>query len=77
MDDRIIDDIMNNVLLPQGRCPENFMMISQLEVCQVGGVKKRGTWRTFRVPDQRLGGEKTKYIPKRSSEYSRVIPEIL
>ena len=41
----------------QGRYPENFVLISQLEVCQEEGVKKGGTWRTFRVPDGRLGGQ--------------------
>ena len=30
--------------------PENFVLISQLEVCQEGGDKKWGTWRTLRVP---------------------------
>ena len=28
---------MNNVFLPQGRYPENFVLMSQLEVCQEGG----------------------------------------
>ena len=51
MDDRVITDIMNDVLLPQGRYPENFMLISQWKVCQEEGVKKGGTWRTLRVPD--------------------------
>ena len=41
----------------QGRYPENFVLISQLEVCQEGGVKKGGTWRTLGVPDQRHGGQ--------------------
>ena len=45
------------VFLPQGRYPENFVLISQLEVCQEGGVKKGGTWRTERVPDQTHGGQ--------------------
>ena len=31
----------------QGRYPENFVLISQLEGCQEGGVKKGGTWRTL------------------------------
>ena len=53
----VIPDIMNDVFLPQGRYPENFVLISQLEVCQEGGVKKGGTWRTLRVPDQRHGGQ--------------------
>ena len=49
--------VMDNLILPPGRYPESFMLISLLEVCQEGGVKKRGTWRTLRVPDRRLGGE--------------------
>ena len=55
MEDRVIPDVMNNVLLPQGRYPENFVLISQLEVCQEGGVKKGGTWRTLRVLDRSHG----------------------
>ena len=51
MDDWVIPDVINDVLLPQGRYPENFMLISQLGVCQEGKVKKEGTWRTLRVPD--------------------------
>ena len=47
MEDRVIPDVMNDVFLPQGRYPENFVLISQLEVCQEGGVKKGGTWRTL------------------------------
>ena len=37
IDDRVIHDIINYVLLPQGRYSENFMMISQQEVSQEGG----------------------------------------
>ena len=40
---------MNDVLLPQGRYPENLVLISQLEVCQEGGVKKGVTWRMLRA----------------------------
>ena len=40
MDDRVFVDVMNDVLLPQGTYPENFVSISQFEVCQEGGVKK-------------------------------------
>ena len=55
MDDRVIPGVMNDVLLPQGRYPENFMLISEW-----GGVSGRegqegGTWRTLMVPDQRHG----------------------
>ena len=53
MEDRVIPDVMKYVFLPQGRYPENFVLISLLEVCQEGGVKMGGTWRTLRVPDQR------------------------
>ena len=57
MEDMIIPDVMNDLLLPQRRYPENFVLISQLEVSQEGGVKNRGTWRTLRVLDSRLGGQ--------------------
>ena len=40
MEDRVIHEVMNDVFLPKGRYPENFVLISQLEVCQEGGVKK-------------------------------------
>ena len=53
MDDRVIPDVIPDVLLPQGRYSENFVLISHFEVCQEGGVKKEGTWLTLRVPDQR------------------------
>ena len=42
MDDRVIHDVMKDVLLPQGSYPENFMMIYQWEVCQEGGGQEGG-----------------------------------
>ena len=51
MDDKVIHNVMNDVLLRNGRYPENFMMISQKDVRQKEGVKKRGTCRSFRVPE--------------------------
>ena len=57
MKDMVIPDVMNDVLLPQRRYAENFMLISQLEVSQEGGVKNGGTWRTLRVSDQTHGGQ--------------------
>ena len=39
MENMFIPDIMNDVFLPHGRYPENFVWISQLEVYQEGGVK--------------------------------------
>ena len=53
----VISDVMNDVLLPQGRYPENFVPISLLEVCQEGGGQEGGTWRTLGVPEGRLGGQ--------------------
>ena len=53
MEDMVVPDVMNDVFLPEGRYPENFVLISQSEVCQERGVKKGGTRRKFRVPDRR------------------------
>ena len=39
MEDMVVPDIMNDVFLPQERYPENFVFISQLEVCQEWGVR--------------------------------------
>ena len=52
----VIPGVMDDLFLPQGRYPENFVLISQLEVCQEGGVKKGGNLRTLRVPDWKHGG---------------------
>ena len=57
MDDRVIPDVMDDVRLSQGRYSENLGLISQLEVCQEGGVKEGGTWKMLRVPDRRHRGE--------------------
>ena len=56
LDDMVILDIINDVFLPQGRYPEDLVLISLLEVCQEGGHQEGGTWRTLRVPDRRHGG---------------------
>ena len=56
MEDKVVPKVLNDVFLPQGRYPENFVLISLLEVCQEWGVQKGGTWRTVRVLDQRHGG---------------------
>ena len=37
MEELVILDIMNEVFLCQGKYPEYFVLISQLEVCQEGG----------------------------------------
>ena len=54
--ERVILDVMDELVQPQGRYPESFMLISLLEVCQEWGVLHGGTWRTLRVPERRLGG---------------------
>ena len=42
MEERVIPDVMNDIFLTQGRYPENFVLISQLEVCQEGGGQEVG-----------------------------------
>ena len=42
MEERVIPDVMNDVFLPQGRYPENFVLISLLEVCQEGNGQEGG-----------------------------------
>ena len=41
-EDRVIPDVMNDVLLTQRRYRKNFVLISQLEVSQEGGGQERG-----------------------------------
>ena len=38
MEERVISDIINYVVLPQGGYPVNLVLISQLELCQEWGV---------------------------------------
>ena len=45
MEDMVSPEVMNDVFLPQGGYQENFVLISQLEVCQEEEVKKGGTWK--------------------------------
>ena len=56
MEDIVIPDVMNDVFLPQGRYPENFVLISQLEEGQEGRGQEGGTWRMLGVHDRRHGG---------------------
>ena len=41
IEDRVIPDVMNDVFLPQGRYPENVVLISQLEVSGRAGQEGR------------------------------------
>ena len=36
----VIPDVMDDLILPQGRYPESFVLIFLLKVCQEWGVKK-------------------------------------
>ena len=36
----VIPDVMDDLILPQGRYSESFVLISLLEECQEWGVKK-------------------------------------
>ena len=40
MEDLVIPDVMNDVFLPKGRYPENFVLISQLEEGQEGWSRR-------------------------------------
>ena len=42
MEELIIPGVMNDVFIPQGRYPENFVPISQLEGCQEWGGQEGG-----------------------------------
>ena len=42
MENMVIPDVMNDVFLQQGRYPENFVLISQLEEGQEGGGQEVG-----------------------------------
>ena len=57
LEDRVILDVMDDLVWPKGRYPEIFMLISLLEVCQELGLLTGGTWMTLLVPDRRLGGQ--------------------
>ena len=54
MEDMVIPDVMNDVLLPQGKYTANLVLISQLKVCQEERGKKGGNWRMLKVSDWRL-----------------------
>ena len=42
MEEMVISDVMNDVFFTPGRYPENFVLISQLEVFQEGGGQEGG-----------------------------------
>ena len=45
MEDMVVPDIMNDVFVPQARYPENFVLISQLEVRQEEGGQEGVYWK--------------------------------
>ena len=74
LQDMVILDVLDDLILPQGRYPESFVLISLLEVCQEGGVLYEGTWRMLRVPDWRLGGHGHPWRPGWSYFTPRKMP---
>ena len=58
MEDKVIIDVMVNRF-----DQEIFILMPLLEMYQEYNVLHWGTWRTFKVPDQRLGEQKTQDIP--------------
>ena len=48
---------MDDLILPQVKYHEQFVLIYLLGVCQEWGVKKGGTWRMLKVPDRGYGGQ--------------------
>ena len=52
---KVIQDIMDDLVRPQGRYPESFVLKSLLEVCQECGVLHGGTCRMLTIPDRVLG----------------------
>ena len=56
MEDMVVNDVLNDVFVPQRTYPEKFVLIAQSKVCQEGGIKKGGNWRTLRVPNRTHGG---------------------
>ena len=55
LEEMVITDVMDDLILPQGKYPESFMLIIILDVCQEWWVNKKGTWKTLMVPDWTLG----------------------
>ena len=55
LEELVIPNAINDVFLTQGRYPENFVLISQSEVCQEGEGQEGGTWRMLIVHDWRHG----------------------
>ena len=47
--DWVMMDIMDDLVRPQGRYPEIFMMIYLLEVCQEGGIYNWDNLTTLKV----------------------------
>ena len=57
LEETVILDVFDDLILQQGRYPEQFVLISLLGVCQEWGVKKGGTWRMLKVPYRGHGGQ--------------------
>ena len=53
----VILNVVDDIILPQGRYAEQFVLISLLGVCQEWGVKKGGTWMVVKIPDKGHAGQ--------------------
>ena len=56
LEDRVILNVMDDLVCPYGRYPESFLLISLLEVGPECGVLHVGTWMMLVVAERRLGG---------------------
>ena len=53
--DRVIHNVIDDTIIPQGRYPESFVILSFLEVRKDWKFFYGYTLRTLRVPDWNLG----------------------
>ena len=51
LEEMVITDVMDDLISPQGKYRESFMLIIMIEVCQEWWVNKKGSWKTLMVPD--------------------------
>ena len=69
-------DVMNDILHHKEHILKIMVLISQLEVYQKEGVKKGGTWRTFRVPEHFFHHKKLALVPKEILAWKRHLTKL-
>ena len=60
MEDMVIPDVMNEVFLPQGRYPENFVLISRIKY-QVSSTKLKVSSIKYQVSSMKCQVSSIKY----------------